>query len=83
MIFAGFVALPPQRLFDYTFLMNLASRLVAGIFDGGCDILLRVTVPSISTDGSVFAVVCGVGGRALKTQTRLNTVCLHSIAGPV
>jgi hypothetical protein len=62
---AGFVALPPQRLLDATVALLPVAKVIV-VVDGGCDILLGVTVPSISTDSSVLAVPCGPGGQGQK-----------------
>jgi hypothetical protein len=68
--FAGIVPLPPQRLFDDTvFSTVLASGLVKDNW-WGCDILLGVTVPSISTDGNVLVVGAAKGPKVKRVGRR-------------
>ena len=61
---AGFVALPPQRLFDATGLEAWLLMIVL-VVDGGCDILLGVTDPIVSycTVAGCAAVLCGPRGQ--------------------
>ena len=57
------LTLPPKRLLDVTFVRWLPSWLVVVLgtrnMMGVATYLLGFTVPSIPTDGSMLAVLCG------------------------